>query len=126
MQLGDTRVFAVANGELVSYDWLRVTLHRTRVCLGRVALTGFPCSQAAPFPDRPSEGQFALGVEFSPMASPEFEPGRGTDAAVELSRFLERGLKQSGTFGHFNVWTTCNSQKRALSCGSQGLLTWKR
>jgi exosome complex RNA-binding protein Rrp42 (RNase PH superfamily) len=54
-------------------------------------------AQAAPFQDRPNEGLFALTVEFSPMASPEFEPGRPVDAAVELSRFLERGLKQSGT-----------------------------
>jgi exosome complex component RRP45 len=46
--------------------------------------------------DRPSEGLFALFAEFSPMASPSFEPGRPNEAAVELSRILERGLKQSG------------------------------
>jgi exosome complex component RRP42 len=30
------------------------------------------------------------------MASPEFEAGRPSEAAVELARVLERGLKQSG------------------------------
>jgi len=64
--------------------------------------------QAAPFADRPNEGQFALGVEFSPMASPEFEPGRSCDAAVELSRFLERGLKQSGACARY--WCACDLQ----------------
>ena len=89
--LGDTRVLAVASGELVS-------LLLSAVAAASLSLTTPPLAphQATPFPDRPSEGQFALSVEFSPMASPEFEPGRGTDAAVELSRFLERGLKQSG------------------------------
>lgn len=30
----------------------------------------------APYPDRPTEGPLRFNVEFSPMASPAFEPGR--------------------------------------------------
>lgn len=67
VQLGKTRVVAVVTAELVP-----------------------------PFPDRPSEGTFALNVEFSPMASPSFEAGRPGEDAVELARALERGLKDSG------------------------------
>ena len=29
-----------------------------------------------PFPDRPNEGSLRINVEFSPMASPNFEAGR--------------------------------------------------
>jgi exosome complex RNA-binding protein Rrp42 (RNase PH superfamily) len=53
--------------------------------------------QTAPFRDRPSEGVFMVNVELGAMASPAFEAGgRPDDAAVELARVLERGLKQSG------------------------------
>jgi exosome complex RNA-binding protein Rrp42 (RNase PH superfamily) len=38
-----------------------------------------------------------VNVELGAMASPAFEAGgRPDDAAVELARVLERGLKQSG------------------------------
>ncbi|KAG2500081.1 hypothetical protein HYH03_002358 [Edaphochlamys debaryana] len=50
----------------------------------------------APFPDRPSEGPLRFNVEFSPMASPAFEPGRPGDDAVQVARLVERALRQSG------------------------------
>ena len=45
--LGETRVMAVVTAEL-----------------------------EAPYPDRPNEGSIRFNVEFSPMASPTFQPGR--------------------------------------------------
>lgn len=49
----------------------------------------------APYPDRPNEGSLRFNVEFSPMASPNFEPGRPTENANELARLIERGLRET-------------------------------
>jgi len=48
-----------------------------------------------PFPERPSEGFLNFFVDFSPMASPSFQANRPSDKAVELSRVVERGIKES-------------------------------
>lgn len=64
VQLGDTRVMAVVSGHLTS-----------------------------PYPDRPNEGSLAIFTEFSPMADPEFEPGKPGEAAIELGRIVDRGLR---------------------------------
>lgn len=44
---------------------------------------------------RPNEGSLRFNVEFSPMASPNFEPGRPTETANELARLIERGLRET-------------------------------
>ncbi|PSC74884.1 exosome complex component RRP45A isoform X1 [Micractinium conductrix] len=49
----------------------------------------------APFGDRPSEGTLRFNVEFSPMASPAFEPGRPGEDAIEVARLVERGLRET-------------------------------
>ena len=66
VKLGATQVLAVATAELVE-----------------------------PYPDRPAEGVLQFFVEFSPMASPAFEAGRPPEAAVEMSRLLDRALRMS-------------------------------
>ena len=66
VKLGATQVLAVATAELVE-----------------------------PYPDRPAEGVLQFFVEFSPMASPAFEAGRPPEAAVEMSRLLDRSLRMS-------------------------------
>ena len=49
-----------------------------------------------PYPDRPAEGALQFFVEFSPMASPNFEAGRPAASLVsEVSRVVERGLRES-------------------------------
>lgn len=50
----------------------------------------------APYNDRSREGSLRFNVELSPMASPSFEAGRPGEGAVELSRIVERAIKQSG------------------------------
>ena len=67
VQMGQTRVLAAVTAELVE-----------------------------PFPDRPNEGSIQFCVEFSPMASPSFEPGRPSEDAVELARIIEKSLRESG------------------------------
>jgi exosome complex component RRP45 len=66
VQLGRTRVMAVVTAEIVP-----------------------------PFPDRQTDGFFQLSVELSPMASPAFEAGRPSEEAIELTRIVERGIKDS-------------------------------
>ena len=66
VRMGETKVLAVATAELVE-----------------------------PYPDRPTEGVLQFFVELSPMASPAFEPGRPSEAAIELMRLLERALRKS-------------------------------
>ena len=66
LRLGQTRLLATATAELVE-----------------------------PYQDRAAEGLLQFSVEFSPMASPVFEPGRPSEAAVELTRLLERAIRKS-------------------------------
>lgn len=68
---------------------VEVTLGDTRV-LGRVT-----AELVEPFPDRPTEGSFAMTVELSPMASGAFEAGRPSPYAIELSRVIERAIVKS-------------------------------
>jgi exosome complex component RRP42 len=46
-----------------------------------------------PFPDRPDEGVFMVGCEFSPMAHPTFEPGPPGEDSIELARIVDRGIR---------------------------------
>jgi len=45
--------------------------------------------------ERPNAGILQTYCELSPMAAPEFRPGRASERAVEIGQILERGLKQS-------------------------------
>eukprot|EP00198_Chlamydomonas_reinhardtii_P014113 XP_001703450.1 3'-5' exoribonuclease PH component of the exosome [Chlamydomonas reinhardtii] len=58
----------------------------------------------APYPDRPSEGPLRFNVEFSPMASPAFEPGKPGEDAIQVARLIERGLRQSGAVDQEALW----------------------
>ncbi|KJE88989.1 polymyositis/scleroderma autoantigen 1 [Capsaspora owczarzaki ATCC 30864] len=68
---------------------VEVQLGRTRV------MVQVSCELTKPFPDRPAEGAVQFNVELSPMASPAFEPGRPSEQAIELSRMVERVVKDS-------------------------------
>nr|POE96213.1 exosome complex component rrp45a [Quercus suber] len=48
-----------------------------------------------PYKDRPNEGTLWMFTEFSPMADPSFEPSHPSEAAVELGRVIDRGLRES-------------------------------
>lgn len=66
VQIGETKVMAVATAELVE-----------------------------PYPDRPAEGLLQFFVELSPMASPTFEGGRPSELAIEIMRLLDRSIHKS-------------------------------
>lgn len=50
---------------------------------------------SAPFPNRNTEGFLSFNVEFSPMASSSFEVGKPAPEAVQLSRLIERSVRDS-------------------------------
>ncbi|KAF2141213.1 uncharacterized protein K452DRAFT_250971 [Aplosporella prunicola CBS 121167] len=72
------------------YGVADVRLGKTRV-IARIS-----AEVTAPFADRKFDGIFNISTEFSPMASPQFEVGRQTDAEVILSRILEKAIRRSG------------------------------
>lgn len=67
--------------------------------MGQTHVMGFVTAQLVqPYKDRPNEGTLSIFTEFSPMADPSFEPGRPGEAAVELGRVIDRGLRWSFLF----------------------------
>lgn len=61
----------------------------------------------APYPDRPSEGPLRFNVEFSPMASPAFEPGKPG------ARVCVCGGRRSVCLGERGGWMGARSRVRA-------------
>src|SRR5207244_11869867 len=50
---------------------------------------------AEPFQDTPEEGVLTVNAELVPLASPSFEMGPPSEAAIELSRVVDRGIRES-------------------------------
>ncbi|MEM2282685.1 MAG: exosome complex protein Rrp42 [Candidatus Hadarchaeales archaeon] len=66
------------------------------VRLGETAvLVGVKPKKMPPFPDSPDEGALIVGAELRPLASPTFEPGPPDENSIELSRVVDRGLRES-------------------------------
>ncbi|CAL1539991.1 unnamed protein product [Lymnaea stagnalis] len=83
----DYRDLRIAFG--VSLGCCHVELGKTRV------LAQVSCEVGQPKQTRPHDGVLYVNVELSPMACPSFEAGRQTEEGVELSRLMERCLKES-------------------------------
>ena len=67
-----------------------VSLGSTRV------LAVVSASLEPPSGGRGNEGSVTIHVEFSPMASPNFEQGRPGEEASELAVLLERAVRETG------------------------------
>ncbi len=86
----DFREMKVETGVVSSAEGsARVTIGKTQV------LVGIKMSVGKPFPDTPAEGVMMVGVEFSPIASPDFEPGPPSPEATEVARVVDRGIRES-------------------------------
>ncbi len=67
-----------------------------RVKIGKTeVLCGVKLGTGEPYPDTPDEGALIVNVEFSPIASPEFERGYPREDAVEAARVLDRAVRES-------------------------------
>ena len=78
-----TNVSENANGSA------RVRVGKTDVIAGTKFVVG------TPFPDSPSEGSIAVGAELTPLASPLNEVGPPSTHEVELSRVVDRAIRES-------------------------------
>lgn len=58
-------------------------------------LTGIKLEVGSSFPDTPNEGNLIVNAEFVPTASPVFEPGPPDENAIELSRVIDRGIREA-------------------------------
>jgi exosome complex component RRP42 len=67
-----------------------------RVKLGKTdVIAGVKFVPGEPYPDMPDEGSISVGIELLAMASPEFESGPPREDSIELSRVVDRGLRES-------------------------------
>jgi len=81
----------------VEYGISKTAEGSARVKFGETeVLAGITMEIAQPFPDRPEEGAIMVNAEFLAMASPEFESGPPGMPAIELSRVVDRGIRESG------------------------------
>ena len=58
-------------------------------------LVGIKLQKGTPFPDAPAEGIIMTGMELNPLASPDFEAGPPREEAIEMSRIVDRGIRES-------------------------------
>lgn len=69
-----------------------------RVQLGNsTVVVGVKLEKGEPFPDAPENGILIVNGELLPLASPTFEPGPPSEAAIELARVVDRGIRESET-----------------------------
>ncbi|MCS3924059.1 exosome complex component RRP42 [Methanosalsum natronophilum] len=69
-----------------------------KVQVGQTQLiAGIKLQKGTPFPDSPDEGVIITSMELNPIASPIFEPGPPNENAVEMSRVVDRGIRESGS-----------------------------
>ncbi|MFQ6128760.1 MAG: exosome complex protein Rrp42 [Thermoplasmata archaeon] len=69
-----------------------------RIKLGNTdVLVGVKMDLGEPYPDVPKKGALTTSTELVPMASPTFEPGPPREDAIELSRVVDRGIRETET-----------------------------
>jgi len=62
---------------------------------GTKVYAGVKMDIGEPFPDTPSEGILIVNAEFTPLSSPEIEPGPPGEDAIELARIVDRVIRES-------------------------------
>lgn len=79
----------------IETDFIEVAEGSARVKLGNTeVLAGIKMSTGEPFPDTPEMGVITTNAELIPMASPSFEAGPPDENSIELSRVVDRGLRE--------------------------------
>ncbi len=67
-----------------------------RVKLGETeVICGIKSDIGEPYPDSPGEGSISVGMELLPIASPSFESGPPSEESIEISRVVDRGIRES-------------------------------
>ncbi len=67
-----------------------------RVKIGNTeVVAGIKLEVGEPFPDKPDEGTIIVNMELLPLSSPDFESGPPGVGSIELSRVVDRGIRES-------------------------------
>ncbi len=67
-----------------------------RVRIGNTqVISGIKLDVGEPYPDSPESGVMTTAAELIPLASPDFESGPPREDAIELSRVVDRGIRES-------------------------------
>jgi len=84
----------------------------SRVIIGDTEiLAGVKMAIEAPYPDTPEEGNLMVNTELLPLSSPEFEAGPPSDEAVEVSRIIDRGIREGNAIDRKKL---CMTPKEAV------------
>ncbi|MBR9700563.1 exosome complex protein Rrp42 [Candidatus Woesearchaeota archaeon] len=67
-------------------------------------IAGVKLSTGTPYPDTPDKGVLIVNAEMLPLSNPAFEPGPPSINAIETSRVIDRGIRESDTI---NVKDLC-------------------
>lgn len=59
-------------------------------------IAGVKFELGRPYDDTPDEGGIMVNVELLPLSSEDYMPGPPTEKAIELSRVIDRGIRESG------------------------------
>ncbi len=88
--LTDHRPLSIETGKIEKANGsAMVHLGKTKI------LVGIKVEAGQPFPDTPNEGVLTVNAELAPLASPLFEAGPPSENAIELSRVVDRGIRES-------------------------------
>jgi len=67
-----------------------------KVTIGEtIVVAGVKFGVDKPYPDNPDEGTIIVNAELLPLSAPEFEPGPPDIYAIELSRVVDRAIRES-------------------------------
>lgn len=92
----DNREFTEIRDIKIQEDYVGKAEGSARVQLGETDLVvGVKFEPGDPFEDKPDEGVLITNAELNAMASPEFEPGPPGEEATEVSRVVDRGLREA-------------------------------
>lgn len=81
---------------IVKTGVLEKTEGSAEVYLGNTrVLVGVKVGIGTPFEDTPDKGVLMCNAEFTPVASPAFEPGPPDEQSIELARVVDRGLRSA-------------------------------
>jgi len=68
-----------------------------RVRLGKTeVIVGVKMNTQEPYTDHADEGTMMVGMEFNPICGERYEPGPPKINAIEVSRVVDRGVRESG------------------------------
>jgi len=110
----DGRAFDKFRDVIVEKGVVKTAEGSARVKIGDTeVLAGVKLRVMEPYPDSPNEGSMMVDLEFIPLANPKFETGPPREGAIEMSRVIDRGIRESKTI---DTEKLCIKEKEAVWC----------